>query len=1143
MLQLLDEDGTVVLETPFSNPGSSTTTATRLTIGNLTASVNRLLLRIDTNVAAPTVEYVGGFAGLWVNGVKIVPGTFSQTILTFPGDVSTNPDLQYFLPDDVVGGTVFPATNYSQYSDRYAIEPAIVGRGFNGITDSGVNYANDGIGYSKVVSVVSIPDLPAGAPVKVYGAWSNSSTGGSGSTNAIMPVADVYFKINDDAPFQPQSTAGSIYPVIDSEVLGDGTFTIEIVTNYGGGAEGWNYSGFYAIEVDGIVLTDNTEQGIGVKVVSTDLTSNLMIVDGGDWDPNDIVEYQTNGGEGSIISVSTADNSMSISDTGDRDNRWIAENKANTNFYVAPKSAITVTTDKAYGKLSIVNDQALVTSIQQDDPGYLPIPSKDYTIKFPAVFPTGNTPDVDLPAGCDLTVTVKAENTLGLSEKDSNTVLPISSGVEGAAGYITASDDTTVTVDAPTNLDIFNVGDTLVMVDEEGDLASYNLITTNIQSVEDQTGYIQWLSDDSTEGWTTSTSEDSPIGPNGSTEAGFLYGTSRAGDKLVFYFSSIGVTINKDTEVQFNCVDAGGAGWTPTTTTVYTDAGDATMSGGTADPLTNNRDGNVVTIPAGATYMALDPTVNSAAGQQNFGGLIVGGVSYNLYVNSSNPGVVLTFPGDVSTNPDLQYFLPGDVVQTSSTGGVGRPYKGYTENSDGVSPPDITTTNYVTDEVFGVKPTVDILNCFFLLYDCLTPTTNPVFDQYGGNSVSWRVWGSTDGKDWTLTNDIANSSQITATGSYRYWAIYRTDTTGIMNYANFGFSNSYIPLEIKVVSTNTINNTMTVDGGEWSDGSSEAGTNQSQDWTDQTSLNAGASYLANKGPESIFNNDQADYNYCTVNGYPGTSVITVNFDPPLSGELIVMGDVKLATGPINQSVKVVGGAGAGDYADVMSTATAENVVATVTDCTSIEVSQSLAQAAAGVPTSVSQVMLKGIKIGGNQLVDPAGPTKVTYGPVSGEGIFASTNGTDTITFSSTNARWINDVNRLGEKYYVKQSVTRLSADNPRSVAQQQAVAAAFAAFPQNVNDRRTTIAASFYRLMAGEAISTAEFELLEDTVTTAVNATEPFTLDGYYPLFYTAAKANAASDLGTHHTHTINGDEFYMPDGGTLYHGTYVLPE
>ena len=55
----------------------------------------------------------------------------------------------------------------------------------------------------------------------------------------------------------------------------------------------------------------------------------------------------------------------------------------------------------------------------------------------------------------------------------------------------------------------------------------------------------------------------------------------------------------------------------------------------------------------------------------------------------------------------------------------------------------------------------------------------------------------------------------------------------------------------------------------------------------------------------------------------------------------------------------------------------------------------------------------------------------------------------------------------------------------------------------------------------------------------ASTPTEPFAIDGYYPLYSTEAAANAASSAGTSHSHTLNGTEYYMPNGGTIYHGNY----
>ena len=55
-------------------------------------------------------------------------------------------------------------------------------------------------------------------------------------------------------------------------------------------------------------------------------------------------------------------------------------------------------------------------------------------------------------------------------------------------------------------------------------------------------------------------------------------------------------------------------------------------------------------------------------------------------------------------------------------------------------------------------------------------------------------------------------------------------------------------------------------------------------------------------------------------------------------------------------------------------------------------------------------------------------------------------------------------------------------------------------------------------------------------------------VDGYYPLYATATEANAQSNDGASHAHTLNGTTYYMPGqdsystpGVVLYHGTYSL--
>ena len=42
---------------------------------------------------------------------------------------------------------------------------------------------------------------------------------------------------------------------------------------------------------------------------------------------------------------------------------------------------------------------------------------------------------------------------------------------------------------------------------------------------------------------------------------------------------------------------------------------------------------------------------------------------------------------------------------------------------------------------------------------------------------------------------------------------------------------------------------------------------------------------------------------------------------------------------------------------------------------------------------------------------------------------------------------------------------------------------------------------------------------------------------------YTPEKAIAASPQNAYHTHQFAGTDYFMPDGGTMYHGNYVSPE
>tara|TARA_B100000927_G_scaffold279204_1_gene262618 strand:- start:6911 stop:10762 length:3852 start_codon:yes stop_codon:yes gene_type:complete len=63
-------------------------------------------------------------------------------------------------------------------------------------------------------------------------------------------------------------------------------------------------------------------------------------------------------------------------------------------------------------------------------------------------------------------------------------------------------------------------------------------------------------------------------------------------------------------------------------------------------------------------------------------------------------------------------------------------------------------------------------------------------------------------------------------------------------------------------------------------------------------------------------------------------------------------------------------------------------------------------------------------------------------------------------------------------------------------------------------------------------------------MSTLDKTTDPLSVNGYYPLFKSAADANTVSSAGTSHSHQLNGETYYMPNGGVLdtdfYHGNHI---
>ena len=242
--------------------------------------------------------------------------------LTFPGDVSTNPDLQYFKAGDVVQGEsdwdqskvwsnagLAGGDNLDRWDNVFKkpVPPNLTGN-----DDYPVASANSNIDAEWEFN--DGETLTGDIELLASSATTTGQTGGY--INLKNSAGTVLHKVLTDAHIASPIWLGP-FNVTDLK-------TIEIRIE---GSARWRSSQLINIKLDGKWLVDTGISGAPsdeVKVISTGYPdSNTMVVDGGTWAQGDVVEYQTNGGEGEIVSVNTDDNTILLSETGDRDNRWI----------------------------------------------------------------------------------------------------------------------------------------------------------------------------------------------------------------------------------------------------------------------------------------------------------------------------------------------------------------------------------------------------------------------------------------------------------------------------------------------------------------------------------------------------------------------------------------------------------------------------------------------------------------------------------------------------------------------------------------------------------------------------------------------------------------------------------------------------
>ena len=592
--------------------------------------------------------------------------------------------------------------------------------------------------------------------------------------------------------------------------------------------------------------------------------------------------------------------------------------------------------------------------------------------------------------------------------------------------------DTTLTVDGPT--DLADMTGSVFMSDGEPaggkySLTGYKLVTTDIESV----GSISYSSQptsgtpyDNTLTWASAFS--SPLDVNGA--AATLDDTFYSID-----LSAFPIAVQKGNTVKVYCLSSAGA------TDDNIQINENLLS--SYNPiLTDDQWGGASTFAYTFTA-SQDITVIGCAvkGPMRFCGLELNG---QLVYDGQ---ITLTFPGDVSTNPDLQYFKAGDVVQ----GFDEEPLTSYilwnsidetmmdrlsdsptddTGSQESLWKPNVSFNSFINgDKVWSGSPeTINPGDApsahnprHANFYDMGKPVNHLEWARPVGDiSSSFSVYATNDPDDVNSWVKVRHNSMIyqatNANGirsgntDYRYYCFHIDATWNSASYVLL--PDSYASdVKFKVISNgydlDPKQNTLFVDGGEW-----EALGNEI--WSDRltTTYNGGNMLIAS---DKAFNGTFADY----AHGGVGTGVvmtfdgtgITVNTSLRVN---IVTGNqtnpptVSANDGteyPYPQKDGASVGANSGEWVDLNFTG----------DLSKIEFKTQGTQ---------NGLYLYGIEIDGILLIDSTGgATKVEYETLGGQGDIISVN-TDNKTLlikdlnsNTRDNRWIAE-NKAGTEFYV-----------------------------------------------------------------------------------------------------------------------------
>ena len=76
-------------------------------------------------------------------------------------------------------------------------------------------------------------------------------------------------------------------------------------------------------------------------------------------------------------------------------------------------------------RFATISNSGAVSDLVSGDPGFVQYGyNNNFTVTMPSILPTGNTPDVELPVGASMQVTIQADNNSGIDTHDSSVITP-----------------------------------------------------------------------------------------------------------------------------------------------------------------------------------------------------------------------------------------------------------------------------------------------------------------------------------------------------------------------------------------------------------------------------------------------------------------------------------------------------------------------------------------------------------------------------------------------------------------------------------------------------------------------------------------------------------------------------------------------